>query len=138
MQWRRILFAGVFVALITSAVVYLSLAVFGQGMAIQAEPPPGMAEIAETARQISGWVTLVSATILTFFASVWVARNVRRMATLHGLVTGVVAGILVLILAIGFLDGEFGLLTIATFVATLVAGALGAILADPTRPGLPE
>ena len=123
LHWGRVLLTGVLVVMLVvilnTVLLVLATHVWGQ---------PDQAQIAI---QVSSWSTYILLLLLTFGGAVWVARTVEREAVLHGLLMGVVVGLILCFLSLGF--GSPVLRALVTFVLIMAAGVLGGLLGSRER-----
>jgi len=131
-RWKPVLLAGIIPPVLSMIVVFLIVAVFAAGLAIQARGQPDQARINQFANQVSPWVAPGLSILLTVGAGLWVARRAGEMAQLHGLLTGVIVALIIFILDRVF-GGAFNLIDALTFVLTLAAGWVGGWLGSRVR-----
>jgi putative membrane protein (TIGR04086 family) len=130
-RWGRVLLTGVLVAILSTVLLYLVIAVYAASLAIQARGQPDQAQIAQFVNQVAPWGGPILAILLTIGGAVWVARKVARGATLHGLLVGLVAAISLLIVGLAF--RRLDLVALLTFVLMVAAGWLGGFLGSRGR-----
>ncbi len=122
-HWGRVLLTGVLVVILVvilnTVLLVLATHVWGQ---------PGQAQIAI---QVSSWSTYILLLLLTGSGAVWVAGKVEREAPLHGLLVGLVVGLILFLLSRGF--GSPVLLALVTLVLNAAAGLLGGVLGSRGR-----
>lgn len=122
-HWGRVLLTGVLivilVVILNTVLLVLATHVWSQ---------PGQAQIA---MQVSSWSTYILLLLLTGSGAVWVAGKVEREAPLHGLLVGLVVGLILFLLSRGF--GSPVLLALVTLVLNAAAGLLGGVLGSRGR-----
>lgn len=122
-HWGRVLLTGVLivilVVILNTVLLVLATHVWGQ---------PDQAQIAI---QVSSWSTYILLLLLTGSGAVWVAVKVKREAPLHGLLVGLVVGLILFLLSRGF--GSPVLVALVTFVLNAAAGLLGGVLGSRGR-----
>ena len=123
MHWGRVLLTSVLVVLL---VVILNTVLFVLATHVWSQP-----DQAQLAIQVSSWSTYLLLLLLTCGGAVWVARTVEREALLHGLLMGLVVGLTLCFLSLGF--GSPVLMALVTFVLIMAAGFLGGILGSRGR-----
>jgi putative membrane protein (TIGR04086 family) len=131
-RWGRVLLTGVLVAILSSVLLYLVIAVYAASLAIQARGQPDQAQIAQFVNQVAPWGGPILAILLTIGGAVWVARKVASGATLHGFLVGLVAALIILIFGLAF-GGRLDLVALLTFVLMVAAGWLGGVLGSRGR-----
>src|SRR6266568_5057677 len=119
LHWGRVLLTGVLVVMLNTVLLVLATHVWGQ---------PDQAQIAI---QVSSWSTYILLLLLTLGGAVWVARTVEREPLLHALLMGVVVGLILCLLSLGF--GSPVLRALVTFVLIMAAGFLGGLLGSRGR-----
>ena len=119
-RWRRVLFAGVLVPLLSLVVLFLILTVYATILAFQVRGQPDQAQIALVARQIAPWVS----PLLTIGGVIWVVRKGVREASLNSILVGVVAAFTNLVISFLF-GGTLDLRAVVSFVLIVLAGWLG-------------
>src|SRR2546421_5154145 len=117
-HWGRVLLTAVLVVILVFTLNTVLLV-----LASNIWSRPGQAQIAI---QVSSWSTYILLLLLTFVGAVWVARTVERETLLHGLLVGMVVGLILCILSLGF--GSPVLRALVTFVLIMAAGFLGGLL----------
>ncbi len=122
-HWGRVLLTGVLVVIL---VVILNTVLLV--LATHVWSQPGQAQIA---MQVSSWSTYILLLLLTGSGAVWVAGKVEREAPLHGLLVGLVVGLILFLLSRGF--GSPVLLALVTLVLNAAAGLLGGVLGSRGR-----
>ena len=123
MHWGRVLLTSVLVVLL---VVILNTVLLVLATHVWSQP-----DQAQIAIQVSSWSTYILLLLLTFGGAVWVARTVGREALVHGLLMGVVVGLILCFLSLGF--GSPVLRALVTFVLIMAAGFLGGLLGSRGR-----
>ena len=123
MYWGRVLLTGVLVVIL---VVILNTVLLVLATHVWSQP-----DQAQIAMQVSAWSTYILLLLLTFGGAVWVARTVEREALLHGLLMGVVVGLILCLLSLGF--GSPVLRALVTLVLNMAAGYLGGLLGSRGR-----
>ena len=128
-QWGKVLVAGVVAPLVSMVLLILVITVYATSLAIQARGQPNQLLIEKFANQVAGWVGPVLPILLTVGGAAWVMRKVDMGADRHGLLVGLVAAILVLIISLAF-SGSLGLTALVGFVLTVASGWLGGRLSS--------
>jgi len=123
MHWGRVLLTSVLVVLL---VVILNTVLFVLATHVWSQP-----DQAQLAIQVSSWSTYLLLLLLTCGGAVWVARTVEKEALLHGLLMGLVVGLILCFLSLGF--GSPVLMALVTFVLIMTAGFLGGIVGSRGR-----
>src|SRR5262245_6976803 len=124
-HWIRIVLAGVLAPILSFILVTLIVTAYATWLAIQARGQPDMTQINQFAAQVAPWTSSVLTVLLTFVGAAWVARAARGRAQLHGLLVGLVAAVLVVVLNLG--PGRFQPVILLVVVLTLAAGWLGSL-----------
>ena len=123
LHWGRVLLTGVLVVMLVvilnTVLLVLATHVWGQ---------PDQAQIAI---QVSSWSTYILLLLLTFGGAVWVARTVEREPLLNALLMGVVVGLILCLLSLGF--GSSVLWALLTLVLNMAAGFFGGLLGSRRR-----
>ncbi len=123
MHWSRVLLTGVLVVIL---VVILNTVLLVLATHLWSQPDQAL-----IAMQVSAWSTYILLLLLTFGGAVWVARTGEREPLLHGLLMGVVVGLILCFLSLGF--GSPVLRALVTFVLIMAAGCLGGLLGSRGR-----
>jgi len=123
MHWSRVLLTGVLVVIL---VVILNTVLLVLATHVWSQPDQAL-----IAMQVSAWSTYILLLLLTFGGAVWVARTGEREPLLHGLLLGVVVGLILCFLSLGF--GSPVLRALVTFVLIMAAGCLGGLLGSRGR-----
>ena len=122
-HWGRVLLTGVLVVIL---VVILNTVLLVLATHVWSQP-----DQAQIAIQVSSWSTYILLLLLTGSGAVWVAVKVEREAPLHGLLVGLVVGLILFLLSRGF--GSPVLLALVTLVLNAAAGLLGGVLGSRGR-----
>src|SRR5207245_11113111 len=93
-QWGRVLLTGVLVVIL---VVILNTV-----LPVLATHVWGQPDQAQIAIEVSTWSTYILLLLLTGSGAAWVAGKVESEARLHGLLVGLIFGLLLLVLVRGF------------------------------------
>jgi len=127
-RWGRIVLAGVLAPILSFVLVTLIVTVYATYLAIQARGQPDTTLINQFAAQVAPWATPALTTLLTLLGALWVGRPVPSRAQLHGILVGVVAALLSLLLS---LIGARGLQlpTLSACALIVVAGWVGGLIA---------
>ena len=123
MHWGRVLLTGVLVVIL---VVILNTVLLVLATDVWSQP-----DQAQIAIQVSSWSTYILLLLLTFGGAVWVARTVEREPLLNALLMGVVVGLILCLLSLGF--GSSVLWALLTLVLNMAAGFLGGLLGSRRR-----
>jgi hypothetical protein len=130
MRWGRILIAAVAVPIAALLIVTLAVTAYAFKLAFAARGAPDQTRISHFAETLgrSSWDLLLI--VLVVPAAIWVARSARRSTALHGAITGLAVGGLLL------LSG--GSLGLRTLIHAALAAAFGwlAALAVQRRKAL--
>ena len=123
MHWGRVLLTGVLVVIL---VVILNAVLLVLATHVWSQP-----DQAQLAMQVSAWSTYILLLLLTCGGAVWVARTVEREPLLHGVLMGVVVGLILCFLSLG--SGSPVERTLVTLVLNMAAGYLGGFLGSRGR-----
>ena len=123
MHWGRVMLIGVLVVIL---VVILNTVLLMLATHVWSQP-----DQAQIAISVSSWSTYMLLLVLTFGGAVWVARTVDREPLLHGLLMGVVVGLIICLLSLGF--GSPVLRSMLTLVLNMAAGYLGGFFGSRGR-----
>ena len=123
LHWGRVLLTGVLVVML---VVILNTVLLVLATHVWCQP-----DQAQIAIQVSSWSTYILLLLLTFGGAVWVARTVEREPLLNALLMGVVVGLILCLLSLGF--GSSVLWALLTLVLNMAAGFLGGLLGSRRR-----
>jgi putative membrane protein (TIGR04086 family) len=123
MYWGRVLLTGILVVIL---VIILNTVLFVLASHVWSQP-----DQAQIAISVSAWSTYILLLLLTFGGAIWVARTVEREPLLHGLLMGVVVGLIICILSLGF--GSPILRSLITLVLNMAAGFIGGIVGSRGR-----
>jgi putative membrane protein (TIGR04086 family) len=123
MHWGRVLLTGVLVVIL---VIILNTVLLVLANHVWSQP-----DQAQIAIQVSSWSTYILLLLLTFGGAVWIARRVEREPLLNGILMGLVVGLLICILSMGF--GSPVLMALVTLVLIMAAGCLGGLLGSRGR-----
>lgn len=123
MHWSRVLLTGVLVVIL---VVILNAVLLVLATHVWSQP-----DQAQLAMQVSAWSTYILLLLLTCGGAVWVARTVEREPLLHGVLMGVVVGLILCFLSLG--SGSPVERTLVTLVLNMAAGYLGGFLGSRGR-----
>jgi len=131
-RWGRITRAGVLAPLLSFVLVTMIVTVYAFALAFQARGRPDAARINQFTAQVAPWATWALTALLTLLGALWVARAVPSRAQLHGLLVGVVAALLSLLLS---LFGARGvqLTTVVARALIVAAGWVGGLIAARAR-----
>jgi hypothetical protein len=139
MRWSKAVLNGLFVWLMSLAVVALpgAVATFALGIELGSQDMDPVAMGQEIGRQVAtlyaeNWVLIVGLIVITAALTLWRARAVANgtwhLRWANGLVVGAVPAALS---SLSVLCGGFGVLDIVTIAVYLLAGLAGGILARP-------
>lgn len=123
MQWGRVLLTG---GLVVILVVILNTVLLVLATHVWSQP-----DQAQIAIQVSSWSIYILLLLLTFGGAVWIARIVEREPLLHGILVGLVVGLVLCILSMGF--GSPVERALVTLVLIMAAGSLGGVLGSRGR-----
>jgi putative membrane protein (TIGR04086 family) len=123
MRWGRVLLTGVLIVILV-----FSLSMVLPVLASHVWSQPNQAQIASS---VFAWSTYILLLLLTFSSAIWVARTVEREPLLHGLFVGLVVGVIICLLSLGF--GSPILRSLITLVLNMAAGYLGGFLGSRGR-----
>ena len=122
-HWSRILLIGVLIVIL---VVILNTVLLVLASHIWSQP-----DQAQIAISVPAWSTYILLLLLTFGGAIWIARTVEREPLLHGFFVGLVVGVILCILSLGF--GSPILRSLITLVLNMAAGYLGGFLGSRGR-----
>lgn len=122
-HWGRVLLTGVLVVIL---VVILNTVLLVLATHVWSQP-----DQAQIAIQVASWSTYILLLLLTGSGAVWVAVKVEREAPLHGLLVGLVVGLILFLLSRGF--GSPVLVALVTLVLNAAVGLLGGVLGSRGR-----
>jgi putative membrane protein (TIGR04086 family) len=123
MHWSRVLLAGL---LIVMLIVILNVVLFVLASHIWSQP--GQAQLAIS---VPAWSIYILLLLLTFGGAIWVARTEEREPLLHGVLVGLVVGIIICLLSLAF--GSPVLRSLLTLVLNMAAGYLGGFFGSRGR-----
>lgn len=115
-KWGRVILTTVMVYVLSFLTVFLIVTAYASYLAFQARGAPDQSMINTFADQYAPWIGAISLIVFTVLGAMWLVRRVETAAQLHGMILGVLAGLLNIIF-----DG----LNLSTLVATLLTVAAG-------------
>lgn len=124
LPFRRIIIAAVAIVLLSTLVVTLVVTGYAFYLAFQVRGAPDQARIGQFAQWISLILTPVLEIILTFFGARWVRRKSQTIKLSSGLIVGILV-VLLGILVQHVFGGAFQPISFLWFGLILVAGWLG-------------
>ena len=131
-KWGRVLLTSIVVFALSYCTIFLVITAYGFILAFQARGAPDQARIQEFAGQVSPWGGPVVTVLLTFIAGIWVARKVKAVNSLQGLLVGLMVAVIGVI--VSFISSQgMGLLDFMWFILIVVAGWFGGSLAGRRR-----
>ncbi len=134
-RWRRVVGAAFAAIGLSVLVLCVIVAAYAFGLALQARGAPDQSAINHFAAGISRAMMPWLEAALTFWCAVVVARKSKPTGALHGLLIGLLAGAISLILPLA-LAGRLSLQNAGFFALTVVLGAIGGSIgnASSVRP----
>jgi putative membrane protein (TIGR04086 family) len=117
--------------LLTGVLVVILVIILNSVLLVLANHVWNQPDQAQIAISVSSWSTYILLLLLTFGGAVWVARTVDSEPLLHGLLMGVVVGLIICILSLSF--GSPILRSLVTLVLNMAAGYLGGFLGSRGR-----
>ena len=124
-KWGRVLLTALAVFILSFLLVFVIVTGYATYLAFQARGAPDQAMIQAFANQYAPWIGPISLILFTFLGAMRMARRVENAVGLHGLLVGVLAGLVNLIF-----DG-LSLSALTITVLTVAAGWLGSRLKAP-------
>ena len=118
-KWVRVLLTALAVYLLSFLTVIVVVTGYATYLGFMARGAPDQAMIEAFANQSAPWVGPISLILFTFLGAMHVARRVTSALPLHGIVLGVLASLVNILL-----DG-FSLSALAVTILTAAAGWLG-------------
>lgn len=115
-KWGRVILTTVMVYVLSFLTVFLIVTAYASYLAFQARGAPDQSMINTFADQYAPWIGAISLIVFTVLGAMWLVRRVETAAQLHGMILGVLAGLLNIIF-----DG----LNLSTLAATLLTVAAG-------------
>lgn len=115
-KWGRVILTTVVVYVLSFLTVFLIVTAYASYLAFQARGAPDQSMINTFADQYAPWIGAISLIVFTVLGAMWLVRRVETAAQLHGMILGVLAGLLNIIF-----DG----LNLSTLAATLLTVAAG-------------
>ena len=131
-QWRKVLMAGVAAPVVGMVLLIIVISVYATSLAIQSRGQPDQAQINQFAGQVAPWGGPILTIVLTAGAAAWAARKVDIGADRHGLLVGLVAAVVVVIIDLAF-RRSLGLTTLVELALTVASGWLGGRLSSRMR-----
>ncbi len=123
LHWGRILLTGLLVVILVIILNTVLLWLAGQ---IWPQPNQELMLV-----QFLFWSTFVLQLLLTVGGGIWVAQNVEREASLHGLLMGLVIALIFIPFSLSLIYPAVAVLV--SFVLTVAAGWLGGVLGSRGR-----
>lgn len=119
-KWVRVILTALIVYILSFLTVILVVTAYASYLGFQARGAPDQAMIEAFANQTAPWVGPITLLVFTILGAMHVARRVDSAIPLHGVLLGVLAGLVNLLF-----DG-FSLNSLASLVLAIAAGWLGA------------
>lgn len=126
-RWLRILGAAVGVIAVSFLIPMCLTTAYAFVLAFQARGAPDQTDINHFAAWISPRIIPYLEMLLTFVSAFIVARRTERSRVLHGLLIGILVGLLSTGMALAF-GGHLGLRSLIYFIVTTTLGYLGGIV----------
>ncbi len=124
-RWLSVLLAGISAATIATLGVFLVSAVYATTLPTEGQTQPSWDLISQLATRYAPLLRPVLAVTFTIIGAAWAAARAQpAVATLHGVLVGLIVAVSV------FLSGSVGLEGIVGFVLTIGAGWLGGKLVE--------
>jgi hypothetical protein len=120
----RILIAGLIIVLLTVLIVTLVVTGYAISLGIEARGAPDQARIDQFAARIGSILAPILAIMLTFLGAGWIRKKVPAAPILSGLVLGILVVILSLLADMAF-GTELGAIDVLWYALVVAAGWLG-------------
>lgn len=120
----RILIAGLIIVLLTVLIVTLVVTGYAIYLGIEARGAPDQARIDQFAARIGSILAPILAFMLTFLGAGWIRKKVPAAPILSGLVLGILVVILSLLADMAF-GTELGAIDVLWYALVVAAGWLG-------------
>ena len=131
-RWRPVVGAALAVIALSFLVLMVMIAVYAFFLAFQARGAPDQKAINHFAKMVSPKLMPWLQMLLTLALAVRVARRVEKARILHGLVIGVLAGLLSVAVTLPF-GGRLGLHNLLLFLVIVGLGWLGGFVVRNER-----
>jgi len=119
-KWIRVILTALVVYILSFLLIFAVVTVYASYLAIQARGAPDVDMINAFANQYAPWIGPIALFVFTLLGARHVAKRVDTAIPLHGVMVGVSAGLVNLLL-----DG-FSLNSLVSLILAIVAGWLGA------------
>ncbi len=126
-RWLRVLSAALAVMALSFFLLTVIVAVYAFGLAFQARGAPDQSAISHFASRVSPKVMPWLEGALTFLSAVMVARRAEKAGATHGLLVGILAGLLSLAVPLAFV-GRLGLRNVVLFLIIMGLGWVGGLV----------
>jgi hypothetical protein len=120
-RWWRVTWTALAVYGASFLIVFCIITAYASYLAFQARGAPDQTMIQAFAGQYASWLGTVSLSLFTLLGALWLRRFVQTGLQLHGLMLGLLVGLVSLLFDIG----SFGLDTLLTTVLVIASGWLG-------------
>jgi Na+/proline symporter len=128
-RWLRVVSAALAVIALSFLILTVIIALYAFGLAFQARGAPDQTAINHFAARLSPKVMPWLEVVLTFLAAVVVSRRTEKAGAIHGLVIGILAGLLSLAVPLA-LSGRLGFHNLVFFLIVVGLGWLGGTVAQ--------
>lgn len=122
-KWVRVLLTSAVIYMLSFLTVLLTVTAYATYLGFQARGAPDMSLIESFANQVVPWVGGASLLLFTFLGALHAARRVDSAVQLHGIIVGVLAGVLHIVV-----DQTLEVSVVITALLAVGAGWLGATL----------
>jgi len=133
-RWLRVLGAGIAVVAVSFLVLMVIVTIYALVLAVQVRGAPDQNAINHFAAKVSPklmpWLEMLLTLVVTFLA----ARRVETASVVHGLLIGVLTGLLSLVVILAF-GGQPGWHNLVVLLAIVGLGYLGGFIGQGKRGG---
>ena len=133
-RWLRVVSAALAVIALSFLILTVIIALYAFGLAFQARGAPDQTAINHFAARLSPKVMPWLEVVLTFLAAVVVGRRTEKASAIHGLLIGILAGLLSLAVPLA-LSGRLGFHNLVFFLIVAGLGWLGGTVAQKRTGG---
>jgi hypothetical protein len=123
-QWLRVVVSSLLIVMLSFLVVTLITAGYAFILAFEAHGKPDQATINHFASSISWWMIPLFEIFFTFIISLISTKKARNKISIHGLLIGILAGFLSIMMKIGF-GGQLNYRTYIFFIIIVGLGFVG-------------
>jgi hypothetical protein len=126
-RWLRVLGAALAVIALSFLILTIIVAVYAFVLAFQARGAPDQSAISHFAARVSPKLMPWVEVFLTFLAAAIVGRRAEQASAIHGLLIGILAGLLSLAVPLAF-AGRLGLRNLVLFLIIVGLGWVGGFI----------